>query len=137
MLSPAINQVEPGAGAGEGRCRRGPAAPHRPGAAQLLPVAAAAPGLGRPCPPSSAPTQTPGPLLTTSSQMEWTLNDVSARGLSPSGADPSLLAGEPIETEDDVLHVTRLPTFGGVLRGHECELLLQYLTPRRGPTNPE
>lgn len=55
----------------------------------------------------------------------------------PSGADPSLLAGEPIETEDDVLHVRALPTFGGVLRGHECELLLQYLTvPPAGQRGP-
>jgi hypothetical protein len=46
----------------------------------------------------------------------------------PSGADPSLLAGCKIVTEDDVLHVHKLPDFGGRLRPHESELLLQILT---------
>ena len=33
-----------------------------------------------------------------------------------------------VQTEDDILHVTKLPDFGGRLRAEHCELLLQYLT---------
>ena len=46
----------------------------------------------------------------------------------PSGANPSNLVGEPITTEDDVLHIKTLPDFGGRLKARDCELLLQYLT---------
>jgi hypothetical protein len=46
----------------------------------------------------------------------------------PSGADPSALAKEPINTEEDVLHVPTLPTFGGKLNQSASELLIQYLT---------
>ncbi len=43
-------------------------------------------------------------------------------------ASPSNLLGEEVTTEDDVLHVKALPDFGIRMRGHDAELLLQYLT---------
>lgn len=46
----------------------------------------------------------------------------------PSAANPSVLAGQAISTEDDVLHIRHLPDFGGRLRARDAELLLQYLT---------
>ena len=46
----------------------------------------------------------------------------------PSGADPSIILGKKVETEDDILYIKRLPTFGGRLTGAESELLLSYLT---------
>jgi hypothetical protein len=48
----------------------------------------------------------------------------------PSAADPSVLAGQPIENEDDVLHIKnhKLPTFGGRVNQRNSELLLSYLT---------
>jgi hypothetical protein len=46
----------------------------------------------------------------------------------PSGANPSNLADEKIEGEDDVLFVKHLPDFNGRLPSRSCELLLQYLT---------
>eukprot|EP00921_Rhytidocystis_pertsovi_P014497 GHVQ01023442.1.p1 GENE.GHVQ01023442.1~~GHVQ01023442.1.p1 ORF type:complete len:995 (+),score=136.68 GHVQ01023442.1:2952-5936(+) len=47
----------------------------------------------------------------------------------PSAADPSnLIPGQQIESEDDVLHIKKLPDFEGRLSGEDCELLLQYLT---------
>jgi len=45
-----------------------------------------------------------------------------------SGADPSNLVGEKVETEDDVLHIKSLPTFEGRISPRQTELLLQYLT---------
>ena len=54
------------------------------------------------------------------------MRDAAPRSLS--AADPGVLAGAPITTEDDVLYVRELPTFGGRLTPHEAELLLQYLT---------
>lgn len=45
-----------------------------------------------------------------------------------SGADPSNLVGEKVETEDDVLHIKSLPTFDGRISPRQTELLLQYLT---------
>eukprot|EP01012_Entosiphon_sulcatum_P062087 TRINITY_DN8821_c0_g1_i1.p1 TRINITY_DN8821_c0_g1~~TRINITY_DN8821_c0_g1_i1.p1 ORF type:complete len:4205 (-),score=604.71 TRINITY_DN8821_c0_g1_i1:28-12642(-) len=45
-----------------------------------------------------------------------------------SASDPSHLASQPIETEDDVLHIEHLPDFNGHLKPRDCELLLQYLT---------
>ena len=45
-----------------------------------------------------------------------------------SAADPSILAGEKIESEDDVLHVKTLPDFGGRVNARGAELLLSYLT---------
>ena len=46
----------------------------------------------------------------------------------PSGGNPSNLAGERVDTEEDVLHLKDLPTFDGLLRPSESELLLTYLT---------
>jgi hypothetical protein len=46
----------------------------------------------------------------------------------PSQANPSVLLGEKVETEDDILHIRSLPDFDGSLGARECELLLQYLT---------
>ena len=46
----------------------------------------------------------------------------------PSGGDPSQLAGERVEDEDDVLHIRHLPDFDSRLKARDCELLLQYLT---------
>ena len=48
----------------------------------------------------------------------------------PSGGNPSNLAGKRVDTEEDVLHLTNLPTFDGLLRPSESELLLTYLTAR-------
>ena len=45
-----------------------------------------------------------------------------------SAADPSILAGEKIENEDDVLHVKQLPDFGNRVNPRGSELLLSYLT---------
>lgn len=45
-----------------------------------------------------------------------------------SGADPSNLVGEKVETEDDVLHIKSLPTFENRISPRQTELLLQYLT---------
>ena len=47
--------------------------------------------------------------------------------LPPSAADPSTLAGQPVHTEDDVLHLRQLPEFGGALRPADVEVLLQSL----------
>lgn len=44
----------------------------------------------------------------------------------PSGADPSSFVGTAVETEEDVLHVKELPTFGGVCRLYVFELLLLH-----------
>ena len=46
----------------------------------------------------------------------------------PSGANPSNLAGERIDTEEDVLHLREVPTFDNLLKPSESELLLTYLT---------
>ncbi|KAJ1425171.1 hypothetical protein B484DRAFT_93375, partial [Ochromonadaceae sp. CCMP2298] len=47
---------------------------------------------------------------------------------TPSQANPSILLGERVDTEDDVLHVAKLPDFDGTLGAKDCELMLQYLT---------
>lgn len=46
----------------------------------------------------------------------------------PSQANPSVLLGETVSSEDDILHIRNLPDFDGSLGARECELLLQYLT---------
>ena len=46
----------------------------------------------------------------------------------PSAADPSALCGVQIDNEDDVLHVKRLPDFGGRISQRNSELLVSYLT---------
>jgi hypothetical protein len=59
------------------------------------------------------------------------LNSMLGKGkprVAPSGSDPSVIVGEPITSEDDVLHLRHLPDFDGRLRARDCELLLQYLT---------
>lgn len=45
----------------------------------------------------------------------------------PSQANPSILLGEKVETEDDILHIRTLPDFDGSLGAKDCELMLQYL----------
>jgi len=47
---------------------------------------------------------------------------------TPSQANPSILLGERVDTEDDILHVRTLPDFDGTLGARDCELMLQYLT---------
>lgn len=47
---------------------------------------------------------------------------------TPSQANPSILLGERVDTEDDILHVLKLPDFDGTLGARDCELMLQYLT---------
>jgi hypothetical protein len=47
---------------------------------------------------------------------------------SPSQANPSILLGAQVDTEDDILHVRNLPDFDGTLGAKDCELMLQYLT---------
>ena len=46
----------------------------------------------------------------------------------PSGANPSNLAGQRVDTEEDVLHLREVPTFDNLLKPSESELLLTYLT---------
>ena len=46
----------------------------------------------------------------------------------PSQANPSILLGENVDTEDDILHVKHLPDFDNSIGAKDCELLLQYLT---------
>ena len=47
---------------------------------------------------------------------------------TPSQANPSILLGERVDTEDDILHIRTLPDFDGTLGAKDCELMLQYLT---------
>lgn len=47
--------------------------------------------------------------------------------VSPSRANPSVLIGERVDTEDDILHIKALPDFGGTMGGRDCEFMLQYL----------
>jgi hypothetical protein len=46
----------------------------------------------------------------------------------PSQANPSILLGERVDTEDDILHIRNLPDFDGTLGAKDCEYMLQYLT---------
>lgn len=45
-----------------------------------------------------------------------------------SGANPSVLTGQPVDNEEDILHIQKLPDFGGKLSQRSSELLLSYLT---------
>ena len=45
-----------------------------------------------------------------------------------SAANPSVLCGEQIETETDVLYVQKMPTFDGSLGAADAELVCSYLT---------
>jgi hypothetical protein len=47
---------------------------------------------------------------------------------SPSSANPSVLAGERVDTEDDVLHLKTLPNFEDTMGARDSEVMLQYLT---------
>ncbi|CAM9179352.1 unnamed protein product, partial [Ectocarpus fasciculatus] len=47
---------------------------------------------------------------------------------SPSKANPSVLAGERVDDEDDVLHLKILPNFDESMGSRDVEHLLQYLT---------
>ncbi len=46
----------------------------------------------------------------------------------PSQANPSIVLGERVDTEDDILHIRTMPDFSGTLGASDVELLLQYLT---------
>ena len=46
----------------------------------------------------------------------------------PSSADPSYLARDLVENEEDVLYLQELPDFDGTLHPSDAELVLQYLT---------
>jgi hypothetical protein len=46
----------------------------------------------------------------------------------PSAADPSALCGQEIENEDDVLHLRRMPDFGGRITQRNSELLVSSVT---------
>lgn len=46
----------------------------------------------------------------------------------PSKGDPSVLVGQKVYTEEDVLFVRHLPDFDGMLNARDCELLVTYLT---------
>jgi hypothetical protein len=48
--------------------------------------------------------------------------------LPHSGADPSVVLGEKVSTEDDVLHVEKMPDFGGRVSAQDAELLASFLT---------
>ena len=47
---------------------------------------------------------------------------------TPTQANPSILLGERVDTEDDILHIRELPDFDGTLGAKDCEIMLQYLT---------
>lgn len=55
---------------------------------------------------------------------------MAARRVPPSAADPTNLVegNQKLETEDDILHLKKLPSFGGRLSAQDSEVLLQYLT---------
>ena len=57
----------------------------------------------------------------------WGLFSKDSRA-GPSGADPSALAGEHVDNEEDVLHVKDMPSFNGKLSASAAELLISYLT---------
>ena len=46
----------------------------------------------------------------------------------PSGANPTDLAGHPVNKEDDVLYIKKLPDFDGRINESDSELLITYLT---------
>jgi hypothetical protein len=56
-----------------------------------------------------------------------TLGRAAKPRLPPSAADPSTLAGQPVHSEEDILHLRQLPEFGGALRPADVEVLLQSL----------
>ncbi len=52
----------------------------------------------------------------------------SKKNRSPSGADPSEIAGKTVQDEEDILHIPQLPSFEGKLTQSASEMLLSYLT---------
>lgn len=54
------------------------------------------------------------------------IKDATPR-VSPSKANPSVLIGERVDTEDDILHIKSLPDFDGTMGGRDSEFMLQYL----------
>ena len=46
---------------------------------------------------------------------------------SPSQANPSILIGQRVDTEDDILHIKNLPDFDNSLGAKDVELMLSYL----------
>ena len=58
------------------------------------------------------------------SQLASRLGRAPRPRVPPSAADPSHLAGTPLETEDDVLHLKHLPEFNGALRTSDVEVHL-------------
>ena len=54
------------------------------------------------------------------------IKDATPR-VSPSKANPSVLIGERVDTEDDILHIKHLPDFEGTMGGRDSEFMLQYL----------
>ena len=51
----------------------------------------------------------------------------AAPRVSPSRANPSVLIGERVDTEDDILHIKTLPDFDETMGARDAELMLQYL----------
>ena len=47
---------------------------------------------------------------------------------NPSASNPSVLLNERVDTEDDILHIRKLPDFDGTMGPKDCELMCQYLT---------
>ena len=45
-----------------------------------------------------------------------------------SGGEPSALVGQPVSSEEDILRIKELPSFGGYLDAHSSELLCQFVT---------
>ena len=50
--------------------------------------------------------------------------------VAPSSADPSVLAGAQLTSEEDVLYMRHLPDFGGALRAGDVEYMLQVPSSR-------
>ena len=83
-------------------------------------------------PPDAAVPASPAraggpPKLSLLGKLAATLGRAPKPRLPPSAADPSALAGQPIVSEDDILHLRHLPEFGGALRPADVEVLLQSL----------
>ncbi|KAK3255331.1 hypothetical protein CYMTET_35481, partial [Cymbomonas tetramitiformis] len=64
--------------------------------------------------------------------MSWVPNPFGGKEDTPraalSKADPSTLVEEQVSTEDDLLYIEKLPSFGKRLSARDSELLCQYLT---------
>ena len=74
----------------------------------------------------------PWPFLSFAELLRSSLDRLLVQGgpkprVQPSAADASVVAGAPLNTEDDVLHLRHLPDFGSALRASDAEYLLQVL----------